>query len=71
MHSLKIRPVFYIYIYFFQQMAPSLVSISRSMLRMSHAALLDLTTLVPLKHINADLSNENEVLARIHEIVLE
>ena len=52
-------------------MAPSLVSISRSMLRMSHAALLDVNTLVPLKHSNADLGNENEVLARIHEIVLE
>ena len=52
-------------------MAPTLVSISRSLLRMSHAALLDVNTLVPLKHSNADLGNENEVLAWIHEIVLE
>ena len=37
-------------------MTPSLVSISRSMLKMTHAAPLDLTTQVPLKHSITDLS---------------
>ena len=32
------------------------------MLKVSHAALLDLTALMPLKQNIADLSNENEVL---------
>ena len=43
-------------------MAPSLVSISKSMLKMWHAVLLDLTTLVPLNHSIADggkINNNN------------
>ena len=40
-------------------MAPSLVSISKSLLKMWHAALLDRTTLVPLNHSIADGSNSN------------
>ena len=48
-------------------MAPSMFSISMSVLRKSHDFLM--VDLVPLRHINADLRSANEVLARIHEIV--
>ena len=48
--------------------APSMLSISISMLRKSHNFLI--VDLVPLRHINADLRSAHEVLARIHEIVL-
>ena len=51
-----------------QYMAPSMFSISISVLRKSHDFLM--VDLVPLRHINADLRSANEVLARIHEIVL-
>ena len=49
-------------------MAPSIFSISISVLRKSHDFLM--VDLVPLRHINADLRSANEVLARIDEIVL-
>ena len=51
-----------------QQIAPSVFSVSLSVLRKS----LDLLTvdLVPLRQINVDLRSAKEVLARIHEIVL-
>ena len=51
-----------------QYMTPSMFSISMSVLRRSHDFLM--VDLVPLRHINADLRSANEVLARIHEIVL-
>ena len=40
-------------------MAPSLVSISKSLLKMWHAAPLDRTTLVPLNHSIADGNTDN------------
>ena len=48
--------------------APSMLSTSISMLRKSHDFLI--VDLVPLRHINADLRSANEVLARIHGVVL-
>ena len=48
--------------------APSMFSISTSVLRKSRDFLI--VDLFPLRQINADLSSANEVLARIHEIVL-
>ena len=43
-------------------MTPSLVLISRSTLKMTLGALLDLTTRVPLKHSIADLSKKMKLL---------
>ena len=51
-----------------QYIAPLMLSISMSALWKSHDFLI--VDLVPLRHINKDLRSANEVLARIHEIIL-